>query len=90
MPYATVSAKGWIVIPKEIRKRHGLKKGDRVHVDDLGGEIITIIPVAEDPIAAGRGMLKGGPSMTKALLEDRAWELEKEERDLPPPRRLDR
>jgi hypothetical protein len=30
-------------------------------------------------------MLKGGPSLTKGLLEDRRWELEQEERGLPPP-----
>jgi len=80
----TVSAKGWVVIPKEIRKRHGLKKGDKVHIVDAGGRI-AIIPAAENPIAAAYGMFKDGPSMTKGLLEDRRWELEREERDLPPP-----
>ncbi len=39
----------------------------------------------EDPISAGYGMLKGG-SGTEGLLEDRRWELEKEERGLPPPK----
>ena len=81
---ATISEKGWVVIPQGIRKRYGLKKGDKVHIIDYGGRI-AIIPVAKDPIAAARGMFKGGPSMTKGLLEDRRWELEREERDLPPP-----
>ena len=84
MATATVSAKGWIVIPKEVRERFGLKKGDKVHIiDDYG--TIMIIPVSKgDPIAEGYGMLKGGTG-TRGLLEDRRWELEKEERDLPPP-----
>jgi AbrB family looped-hinge helix DNA binding protein len=84
VPTAIVSAKGWIVIPKAIRKRHGLKKGDRVYVIDAG-ERISIFPADEDPIGASYGMLKGGPSMTQSLLEDRRWELEKEEEGLPPP-----
>lgn len=38
----------------------------------------------EDPIKEARGMLKGGAG-TKELLEERRRELEREERDLPPP-----
>ena len=84
MATVTVSKKGWVVIPREIRQRNGIRPGDKVHIIDYGGRI-AIIPVAEDPIAAGRGMLKGGPSLTKALLEERRWELEREERGLRPP-----
>ena len=85
MSTATVSARGWVVIPRAIRERLGLKKGDKVHFIELGG-VVSIVPVAKDPIAAGHGMLKGGPSLTAELLEDRRRELELEERDLPPPR----
>ena len=85
MTTVTVSEKGWIVIPKAIRDRHGIRKGDKVHVVDFGGRI-RIIPVEEgDPIERLRGILKHG-SGTKGLLEDRRWELEREERGLPPPR----
>ncbi len=84
MTTVTVSRKGWVVIPKEVRERHGIKPGDRVHVIEYG-RTIAIVPVAKDPIAAGYGMFKAGPSMTKGLLEDRREELEREERDLPPP-----
>lgn len=76
----TVSAKGWIVIPKEIRKRYGIKPGDRVHVVDYGG--IYIIPALEDPVKEMRGMFKGEPSLTKGLLEDRQAERELEERKM--------
>ena len=34
MTIATVSSKGWIVIPKEIRDRFGIKPGDKVQVID--------------------------------------------------------
>jgi len=83
MTTVTVSRKGWVVIPKEVRERHGIRPGDKVHVIEYG-RTIAIVPVAKDPIAAGYGMFKGGPSMTKGLLEDRREELEREERDLPP------
>jgi AbrB family looped-hinge helix DNA binding protein len=84
MPVATISAKGSAVIPQEIRKRHGLKKGDKVRIIDYG-ERIEIVP---DLIASLWGIFKDGPSLTKGLLEDRRWELEQEERDLLPPRSL--
>jgi len=82
MPTAIVSGKGWVVIPQDIRKRHGLKRGDRVHVIDFGG-LVAIVPAAKDPIAAGRGLLKGGRSLTQALLEERRLEVEREERGQP-------
>jgi AbrB family looped-hinge helix DNA binding protein len=81
----TVSKKGWVVIPREIRQRYGIRPGDKVHIIDYAGRI-ALIPAAADPIAAGRGMLKGEASLTKALLEERRWELEHEERGLRPPR----
>jgi len=86
MPIATVSGKGWIVIPKEIREEHGLKKGDKVVIVSYGGRI-SIFPADEDPITAARGMFKNGPSLTEGLLKDRREELEREERNLPPARK---
>jgi AbrB family looped-hinge helix DNA binding protein len=82
---ATVSAKGWVVLPQEIRRKYGLKKGDKVHVIDFGG-LVSIVPVAKEPVLVGRGFLKGGPSLTQGLLEDRQEELNREERSLPSPR----
>lgn len=84
MPKARVSKKGWIVIPKEIRDRQGIKPGDEVVVTDYEPGRITIRKPYEDPIKAGRGLLKGGGTMADYLREKRE-ELELEERDLPPP-----
>ena len=84
MTLATVSGKGWVVIPQEIRERYGLKKGDKVHIIDYGG-VVGIVPAAKDPVAEGFGMLKGGPSLTEGLLEERRRELKREERGLPSP-----
>jgi AbrB family looped-hinge helix DNA binding protein len=81
MSTVTVSKKGWIVIPREIRKRYNIRPGDKIQVVDYGGSI-AIAPAVEDPIGKLFGMFKGGPSLTKALLEERRRELEREERDL--------
>ena len=86
MPTVVVSKKGWVVIPREIRERHGIKPGDRVHIIEYG-RTLAIVPLAKDPIATGYGMFKGGHSMTQELLRDRREELEREERGLPPPSR---
>jgi AbrB family looped-hinge helix DNA binding protein len=80
----TVSEKGAIVIPKQIRERFGICPGDRVHVMDWGGEIVLAKIPPGDPIERGLGLLKGG-SM-QHILEEKRRELEEEERGLPPPR----
>ncbi len=81
MDTVTVSEKGWIVIPKELRERYGLHKGDKVHVLDSNGRIVIIPATKGDPIERARGMFKGGePSGTQALLEDHRWEIERDER----------
>ena len=74
----TVSAKGWVVIPKPIRDKHGLKKGSRVQVVDHG-HILVIVPLPDDPIKALHGMFKDGPSLTNDLLHERAKDRAKEE-----------
>ena len=79
MHTVTVSAKGWVVIPKSIREKHGLKKGSRVQVVDYGG-IVAIVPLPEDPVEALHGMLQGGPSLTEDLLAERERERAEEER----------
>jgi AbrB family looped-hinge helix DNA binding protein len=64
------SEKGWVVIPRELRSRYGLKKGDRVHLVDYGG-IVSIIPVSNNPIEDSYGMLKSKTSLVKELLKSR-------------------
>lgn len=86
MAIVTISEDGAVVIPQEIRERYGWKPGDQVHIIDFAGSV-AIVSALKDPIREARGMFKGGPSMTKELLEERRREREREERDLPPPRR---
>ena len=71
MTTGTLSAKGWVVIPQELRERYGLKKGDKLHFIDYGG-VISIVPVSKNPIAEAEGMLKGETSLVETLLKSRA------------------
>ena len=56
---------------------NGIRPGDRVHIVDYAGRI-AIVPALKELIRQGRGLLKGGPSLTEALLEERRRELEQE------------
>ena len=76
MNTSTLSEKGWVVIPQEMRERYGLKKGDRVHVIDYGG-VISIIPALEAPIKNSLGMLKGKTSLVKELAKSRRQDAER-------------
>ncbi len=81
MSTVTVSKKGWVVIPRDIRERYGIKPGDKVVIVDYAGRI-AIFPAMKDPVREIRGLLKGGPSLTQALLEERRKEREAEERKM--------
>ena len=74
-----ISQKGWVVIPAELRKKYHLEPGSEVDLVDYGG-VIALVPVLKDPVRQGFGILKDGPSLTQALLDERAQELEREQR----------
>ena len=64
MPAATLTEKGQVVIPAEIRARHGLTPGTQVEFVDEGGTIRLLVRrrvTASDP-AAGYGLIKVKPS----------------------------
>jgi len=66
---ATVSSKGQLVIPAELRKKYRLKSGSRVVVHDKDGEI-RIQPNPYDALLALRGKYAGLP-LERDLLKDR-------------------
>ena len=67
------------MIPLEIRKKLGIKPGQKVNLT-LVDDKAVITPLPEDPIKALRGILKGKPSLTKALLAERKKDREREEK----------
>jgi antitoxin PrlF len=60
MPTATLTEKGQVVIPAEIRARHGLTAGTQVEFVDDGGVIRLLIrrQVARSDPEAGYGLVK--------------------------------
>ena len=77
MPTARVSAKGWIVIPAEFRRKHGLHPGTKVQIVDYGG-VLAVTPALGDPVSGARGLLETQGRLTKALLDERRRERERE------------
>jgi AbrB family looped-hinge helix DNA binding protein len=73
-----VSEKGWIVIPKQLRLKYGLKKGSQLQIVDYG-DVLTLVPLPDDPVETLQGLLKDGPSLTAELLAERALERTQEE-----------
>jgi AbrB family looped-hinge helix DNA binding protein len=60
MPAATLTEKGQVVIPAEIRARHGLTPGTQVEFVDEGGTIRLVVRrrvTPSDP-AAGYGLVR--------------------------------
>jgi len=79
MHVATISTKGWVVIPAEYRRKYRIRPGSSVSVVDYGGGL-SLIPLMADPIPAAQGLLKGGKSLTAALLRERRRERRHETR----------
>ena len=69
MSEATVSTKGWVVIPAALRRKYDLTPGTRVHVFDYGG-VVSLVPVEHDPVAASAGVVKGKTSLTRAIVKE--------------------
>ena len=70
---ATVSSKGQLVIPAELRKKYRLKAGSRVAVGDRGGEI-TIEVNPYEALLALRGKYAQYPLEQDLAEERRRWE----------------
>jgi AbrB family looped-hinge helix DNA binding protein len=71
-----LSQKGWVVIPAAMRNKYGLKPGANLQVVDYGG-VLSIVPGFKDPVKEGAGLLKGGTSLTQAVVEDHRREVER-------------
>lgn len=83
MSVVTVSQKGWVVIPADLRKKYQWKTGDRVKVVDYGG-VIALVPLLRNPENEGYGALKmRGRSLVRALQQERKAERRREQRRRP-------
>jgi AbrB family looped-hinge helix DNA binding protein len=68
MARTRVSSKYQVVIPKEVRERHGLKPGLEMQVISKGRSIIL---VPDRPLSAFRGILRGMPTEGQREKKDR-------------------
>lgn len=79
MPVATVSSKGQLVIPKEIRDTLGIKPKQKVLLKIVKDHAV-LEPLPEKPIENFCGIFKEGTSLTKALLKQRTEDKKREEK----------
>ncbi len=63
----TISEKGWVVIPADLRRKYNLQPGAEVSVVDYGG-VLALVPAMARPTQQAAGMLKGRKSLTRAVL----------------------
>jgi AbrB family looped-hinge helix DNA binding protein len=82
MPISTLSSKGQLVIPKEIRDALGVKPGQKVFFKIVKDHLVEIAPLPEDPVRHFCGIFKQGPSLTRALLKEREEDKKREEKKL--------
>jgi len=80
MPVVTLSSKGQLVIPKEIREVLGLKPRQKVFFKIVKDHLVEISPVPEDPVRHFCGIFKKGTSLTRALLKQREEDKKHEEK----------
>ncbi len=73
----TVSTKGQLVIPADMRDMLGIEPGARISIS-LEGKRLVLEPVSEKLVDETRGLFAGGPSLSKLLQEERRREKENE------------
>jgi AbrB family looped-hinge helix DNA binding protein len=73
MTTTTITAKGQVVIPAEIRRSFKLEAGTRFCVIRQHNQII-LQPLTEEYFAGMAGILAGKKSLTRVLLTERAKE----------------
>jgi AbrB family looped-hinge helix DNA binding protein len=66
----TVSTKGQLVIPAEIRAELGIEPGTKIAITVEGSRIV-LQPVTERLIDEMHGVFQGGSSATDELIEER-------------------
>jgi AbrB family looped-hinge helix DNA binding protein len=80
MSLTTVSSKGQMVIPKDVRDALHIKAGQKVLLKVVEGRA-ELIPMPDNPVESFCGIFERGKSLTEALLKDRKEEIEREEKD---------
>ena len=77
MDRSVVTAKGQIVIPAKLRRKHGIKKGTPVSFYERNGEIV-LQPLTDEYIRSLQGIARtwGKGDLLKDLMKEKAKERE--------------
>jgi AbrB family looped-hinge helix DNA binding protein len=77
MTTTIITTKGQIVIPSRIRRRLNLKRGTKMYIEEKGDELIlkAVTPAYFERIS---GILQTKGKLSKALLEERSKDKERE------------
>ena len=75
MDKSVVTAKGQIVIPASLRRKHRIKKGTQVSIYERGSEIV-LQPLTDDYFRSLMGILGKKGNVLKALMEEKKRERE--------------
>lgn len=81
MSVVTTSNRGQIVIPKEIRKKLQIAPGKKLLIKAEGDQVI-ITPLPDDPVEYFSGFFKNRSSLTKALINERRKERNRESKKI--------
>lgn len=76
MMIVKATVKGQILIPAPIRKKLSIVRGTQLRIYEEGNRIL-VEPVQPDAVELGRGILKSGGRVLKALVEDRKAEAQR-------------
>ena len=79
METSVVTTKGQVVIPKKIRQMFRIGVGTAIRFETHNGEIV-LKPLTPEYFEKMAGILGAGGKATKALLEERAKDRERERR----------
>jgi len=82
VPTVTVSSKGQIVVPKEVREALDIKPGQKVFMQVVDDHA-ELVPLPEDPVKGFCGIFSKGSSLTRALIKGRREEKRLEEKKTP-------
>ncbi len=74
MTIATVTAKGQVVIPSQIRRTYHIKKGTKLLVEQRGNELV-MRPVSEEYFRGMAGTLGTKGRLCRTLLSERAKDM---------------
>ena len=79
MTTTIVTTKGQIVIPSKIRRRHNIRRGTKLCIQEIGDQIV-LQPLTSDYFEKMAGILNTKGKLTKSLLEERRVDKEREDK----------